>query len=350
MNVLTKTTNISPQRNFPLSILKGAAVNIGLQALGHNLSKDNFWQTLLVGAAGGVGNYLGGNTAMGAILGGGNAIINKSHFVGTTAKYAAWGAFADLVMKVAVAKAEPVVINKVIDPNGYLKRKGVNFIHAHCTNIKEWTSEDAGSADYNLTSDKLESKVLIAAFELAMSTKQFQTALQMFEDNANALQFVEYGNVKGYDSLGKSDIRIRTGNGLVSKTLENKKKCINNPQQCYCALQVSLYPEELADMPENKQIASMAVTIGHELFIHKGLNVVKLWKNGMYSDAWDMMSDYRGEHGNNDHKSYIQGKVPVMNQYLTELKAVASKTKVGVTAYDVQIAINNHDKKYLGLK
>ena len=84
MTSLTKRQD-SPAWNLGRSLLKGAAVNFGLQAIGGNLRKDNIWQTLLVGVAGGFGDYLGGNTAMGAILGGGNAIINKSHFVGISA-------------------------------------------------------------------------------------------------------------------------------------------------------------------------------------------------------------------------------------------------------------------------
>ena len=74
MTTLTKR-NDSLARNLGRSLLKGAAVNFGLQAIGGNLRKDNIWQTLLVGVAGGFGDYLGGNTAMGAILGGGNAIV-----------------------------------------------------------------------------------------------------------------------------------------------------------------------------------------------------------------------------------------------------------------------------------
>ena len=105
MITLTKR-NDSLSRNLGRSLLKSTAVNFGLQALGGNLRKDNIWQTLLVGVAGGFGDYFGGNTAMGAILGGGNAIINKSHFVGTTAKYALCGAAADVVLRATEAKAE----------------------------------------------------------------------------------------------------------------------------------------------------------------------------------------------------------------------------------------------------
>ena len=177
MNVLTKTTNSSPQRNFPLSLLKGAAVNIGLQALSRNLSKDNFWQTLLVGAAGGIGNYLGGNTAMGAVLGGGNAIINKSHFAGTTAKYAAWGAFADLVMKVAVAKAEPEkwdLVEEYSLPNGDLKPHSQRGDREGCAqatldSIAEYLGKKVVTAYYNIGYDftDLAKENGIVAYDLA---------------------------------------------------------------------------------------------------------------------------------------------------------------------------------------
>ena len=38
------------------SLLKGTVLNLGLQLAKRNLSKNNFWQTLLVGAAGGFGD------------------------------------------------------------------------------------------------------------------------------------------------------------------------------------------------------------------------------------------------------------------------------------------------------
>ena len=38
------------------SLLKGTVLNLGLQLANRNLSKNNFWQTLLVGAAGGFGD------------------------------------------------------------------------------------------------------------------------------------------------------------------------------------------------------------------------------------------------------------------------------------------------------
>ena len=93
-------------KSLSRSLLKGTVVNLGLQLANRSLNKNNFWQTLLVGAAGGFGDYFGGNAAMGAILGGGNALVNKTHFLNTAAKYAAIGGAADLLLKVKEAKAE----------------------------------------------------------------------------------------------------------------------------------------------------------------------------------------------------------------------------------------------------
>ena len=100
------TSQIFKTKNFSRSLLKGTVLNLGLQLANRNLSKNNFWQTLLVGAAGGFGDYFGGNTAMGAIIGGGNALINKTKHFGTAVKYAAIGSAADLLLKVKEAKAE----------------------------------------------------------------------------------------------------------------------------------------------------------------------------------------------------------------------------------------------------
>jgi len=114
-------------KNFAKSVLKSAAVTLSVQALGKNLNKDNFGQTLLVIAAGGLGDYFGGNTAMGAILGGGNALINKSNFLGTTAKYAALSFAADSMLKIAEAKAEELSNDKCNNKISFLQKLCINY-------------------------------------------------------------------------------------------------------------------------------------------------------------------------------------------------------------------------------
>lgn len=91
----------------------------------------------------------------------------------------------------------------------------------------------------------------------------------------------------------------------------------------------------------------MAVTIGHELFVHSAhIEAVELWENGKYTEAIDKEMIDRGFNGNIDHKLYMQGKKPKMTQYLKELKSVAPTSGYGLTATDIQSAINSHDKTY----
>jgi len=53
MNSVIKTTD-SPRHTFlPASLLKGAAVNMVIQALGSKLKRETLFKTLLVGALGG---------------------------------------------------------------------------------------------------------------------------------------------------------------------------------------------------------------------------------------------------------------------------------------------------------
>ncbi len=356
MTTLTKRKD-SPAWNLGRSLLKSTAVNFGLQAIGGNLRKDNIWQTLLVGVAGGFGDYLGGNTAMGAILGGGNAIINKSNFVGTTAKYALCGAAADVVLRVAEAKAaEPEQKQdkkpSIIDPFGYLNRKGLNYLHAHASDIKEATFDEAGSMVTTFTADHLITSSLQKAFLLARMTQEFQSVDKLFADHANALFFVEYDAINGRGVYGKADISLRKANEVVGYSPRNRTYCINHHNLYYWAVTISIYVEEYSSLPIKQQIARMAVTIGHELFIHKKIETVELWKATNYGEALDMAFDRIG--GDNDHKQYIQSKNKKTKQrmdlYLEQLQSAASKANVGVSAYDIRTAISEHDKEYLHLK
>lgn len=349
MTTLTKRQD-SPAWNLGRSLLKSTAVNFGLQAIGGNLRKDNIWQTLLVGVAGGFGDYLGGNTAMGAILGGGNAIINKSHFVGTTAKYALCGAAADMVLRVTEAKAakptDTTILNRPIDPYGYLNRKGVNYIHARCTNIKEATFDEAGSADFNLTSDRLESKTLVAAFDLAKRTKSVQAAINTFENKANALFFIET-DIKNRNVHGYVESYPRDAKTSYTVTYNTKNWYVNNHSTLYWVVRIVINPDELLTLSEKEQVARLAVTIGHELFIHsKHIETVDLWNGAHYFDAVMKSLEDTGENGDIDHKLYIQGKKPKMKQYLNELSLVASGAGMNLTAYDIKKAVTKHDQEY----
>ncbi len=65
------------------SILKGAAANLAIQAIGKNLNKKNLLPTLAVGALGGGLSCLSDDKYFStliatSIFGGGNALINKT--------------------------------------------------------------------------------------------------------------------------------------------------------------------------------------------------------------------------------------------------------------------------------
>ena len=46
------TSQTIKNKNLSRSLLKGTVLNLGLQLANRNLSKNNFWQTLLVGRYG----------------------------------------------------------------------------------------------------------------------------------------------------------------------------------------------------------------------------------------------------------------------------------------------------------
>ena len=111
-NTKLKTTDF--KRNLPASILKGAAANLAIQALGKNLNKKNLLPTLAVGALGGGLSYLSNDKYLStliatSIFGGGNALINKTSVPKTLAKYAAIGTAARLMLNIpeAVTKINP---------------------------------------------------------------------------------------------------------------------------------------------------------------------------------------------------------------------------------------------------
>lgn len=124
----------------------------------------------------------------------------------------------------------------------------------------------------------------------------------------------------------------------------------NHLNEIYWSLKIRLYPEERVDLPMNKQIAYLAVTIGHELFIHSAIDTLGMWKEGKLQEALVNASQFRGESGDYDHTLYITGKRQRMNLYLAELKNAVVGSGIGVTAYDIQQAINEHDNGYKHLK
>ena len=113
------------------------------------------------------------------------------------------------------------------------------------------------------------------------------------------------------------------------------------------SIRVKLFPLEMENISEKKQIAKLAVVLGHELFIHsRHLEAVKLWELGKYTEALDKEMENPGFDGNIDHKLYMQGQKTIMNQYIKELKNIAASSKLGISSYDIQTAVYEHDKPY----
>ena len=340
-------------RNIPAALLKGAATNLAIQALGKNLNKKNILSTLAIGALGGGLSCLTDDKYLSTLIaasvfGGGNALANKASFPRTMFKYALIGTAGRLMLNIpeALGKAFPNSdeTNLILsDPFKYLDRKGVNYLHAHAENIKEGTYDEAASADITLTTNTIITQSIKTAFDLARKTKQFQEIETLFADKQNALFFIEFDGVRNRGIIGNVRISLRTneGNALLSK--KQFETYVRLHSQLYWSLKVQLYPEELKDKAIKSQIAEFAVTIGHELFLHTEIETVELWHSGNYLDALNAANENHGEAGDLDHKLYLQGKRQRMNQYLKELKQIAANSYFGVSAADIQNAINNHD-------
>lgn len=358
MNTIIQSTASLRHTSLPASMLKGAAVNTVIQALGGNLKKETFFKTMLVGALGGVVENLAGNMVLpGIVLGGGNALINKSSVPRTMFKYAAWSLAAQGVKSIGEAKAaEPSDPNqdrqgRIIDPFGYLNQKGINYLHAHPTIIREASFDEAAINDVNITANTMLNSSVRDALKLARRTKQFQDVENLFEDKANALFFMEYDATRGRGVYGDTRLYIRDEKGTFYQKNPRKVDWYKaHTNEVYLVVEVHLYPEERVDMPMNKQIAHLAVTIGHELFIHSAIDTVEMWENGNLQEALENAYQFRGESGDYDHILYVKGKRQRMNQYLAELKKAVSGSGVGVSINDIQQAINEHDNGYKHLK
>lgn len=122
--ILKETTNA-----IHAAILKGAAANLAIQALGKNLNKKNFLPTLVVGALGGGLSCLTNDKYLSTLIaasvfGGGNALANKSSFPRTMFKYALIGTVGRLMLNIpeAVAQKKWKTIYDFKLPNGDLPK------------------------------------------------------------------------------------------------------------------------------------------------------------------------------------------------------------------------------------
>ena len=198
-------------KSLSRSLLKGTVVNLGLQLANRNLSKNNFWQTLLVGAAGGFGDYFGGNTAMGAIIGGGNALINKTKDFGTAVKYAAIGGAADLLLKVKEAKAlkpyqdEPIPITDEFlakaqkvwfkdFPMEYVKMFTVENVTPRILNVMEYHNAHGVTQETTIKNTNTEKKYFSGKSLVSFKADAFSSARYLFYVMGHELMHV-YQNI-----------------------------------------------------------------------------------------------------------------------------------------------------------
>ena len=114
---IKKASTTDFKRNLPASILKGAAANLAIQAIGKNLNKKNFLPTLAFGALGGIiGDYvdskipnsygLAGGALSGMTLGLTNSLINENNVPKTMFKYALIGTLINGSLNIAKANAK----------------------------------------------------------------------------------------------------------------------------------------------------------------------------------------------------------------------------------------------------
>ena len=344
-------------RNIPASILKGAAANLAIQALGKNLNKKNFMPTLAFGALGGIiGDYvdskipnsygLAGGALSGLTLGLTNSLINGDDVPKTMFKYVLLGTLINGSLNIAKANAKPTQqIRGYIDPEGILNKRGIKLAHSHYIILEKSSYGENGKMQRQLSTG-FQYPIVVKALELAKKTKSVQNALKLFEDKKNSLLFMET-DLEGYGYYGNIDGGMNNGNGICDFTSRNNRGFLSKKSDYYFDVRVELFPLNTKNLSNKAQIATMAVTIGHELFVHSAhIEAVELWKNGQYSEAIGKEMIDRGFEGNIDHRLYMQGKKPKMTQYLKELKSVAQTAGYGLTASDIQSAINSHDKTY----
>ena len=268
------------------------------------------------------------------------------------------GVIGGSIKSASAEKKEPVEIKKRIEG------KGVVFVHCADKSTTTPTYEDPVRLKLEY-SNGFQYDIVKKAFEIAQKTKSIQNVFKLFEDKENALFFIETDFLKG-GLNGETTCFLKDKNTFkeILISLQNQQRFeqnkINPYDTYFFTIEIRLYPNntytkiennEMIKATQNEQIASLLVTIGHELFIHdKHLEAVKLWKNGKntanYKPSFTKALEDVGAYGSLDHRNYILGKKTKMTQYLNELKNLAKINKLGIP-YQVLInAINSHNKRY----
>ena len=208
-------------KSLPASILKRAAANLAIQAIGKNLNKKNFLPTLAFGALGGIisdyvdskvpNSYgLAGGALSGITLGLTNSLINGDNVPRNMFKYAVIGTLINGTLNIAKANAKPIQqIKEYIDPERILNKRGVKLAHSHYIILEQSSYGENGKAQKQLSTG-FKYQNVIKALELAKKTKSVQNALKLFEDKKNSLIIMET-DLEGYGRLGLADCCMNNG-------------------------------------------------------------------------------------------------------------------------------------------
>lgn len=355
--------------NWLGKMLLGIVGNVTLQATQKHLTKENFFETSIVGALAGLaGNAIGrsvsdgegfgsgaaaGSTAA-TILSLGNAIINKKNDFAND--FATIGTLA-LVDGVA----REIKSGSKNRPTDFRVKKRVRIVDNAEGNYPHPIFGENGvillSQNWQLGSGKysrgFQFEITKLAFEIASQTPIVKKVFSIFKDSDSALSFME-SNATGHYHFGRTFIRLRDLRSNAFSEIKNFKSVISkiNKNIFSMLISIDLYPIELqlnrSNLTFKQQVALLSIIIGHELFIHgKCIDAARAWIAGDIEKAFDIaLSDSGPNGGDFDHKNYMLGKNVKMKKYLSELKSYATKKDAIVSLNDVIVAQKNHDTRY----
>ncbi|QKX04148.1 hypothetical protein HN014_04240 [Aquimarina sp. TRL1] len=138
--------------------------------------------------------------------------------------------------------------------------------------------------------------------------------------------------------------------------VSNKERIKNSPKDFYLKVIIKVYirnyieaaKEEKWD--EERVIAQMCHSMGHEFFIHawkKAIPAMKAWCNNDLDSCFDIFQRDTGYKGKHDHAAYAQD---IGDEGLRKMKSFQESLRglIGDKLY--RSVVTDHDKKYKALK
>lgn len=378
----------------------GAALNTTTEMLINNGKSKGLLSSLFVGALSGLvedifsdlvnsekGLLSGvvGGTAAGFVMGAGNAIINKRDVLSNCLLYAGIGIITDCLIK-SFNKEEVETIQSYyrdntsnlkekyfvgkslfIDKDKLMQKNGVITTHIVHTNVIKADYETVGSSIQTCL-PKFISSELETAYNIVSQLDIVKNIFNLFDNsNKNILVFKEH-DITINDNVASTEFFLRTNsenekgekvNYCTYDTNINtkfKEYFMKNASKFSCGIVINIFPRQLSYVKDvNLKIARLALTIGHELFIHNSFHKAVInWNNKNYQTAWNL-SLSNDDGGMQEHKNYMvsknQNKLNEMVRFENELKSfVKSRNNIyGISITDVNDAISVHDNTYISL-